>query len=304
MILGVVPNLEKYHLWNSLNDVLQWCGSHDVELLLPAKAGEEFPKIKEGAGIRFMPPGEMAGEADFLLAMGGDGTILAALRHASSQEIPVLGINLGSMGFLADTPPDRISEALDKLLDGSFEIDERMTLEADIESSSDVSTMIVSNDVVIDKGGYSRVIDIDAEVDGQLLKRYTADGLIISTPTGSTAYALAAGGPIVDPEMEALILAPICPHILASRPVVLPPDRAIDITVHSLHGSAIVTGDGQEFLEVASGTKLVVRRGTRMNRLVRTGMGQPFFEVLREKLQWGFREDADRYGERLRQDDR
>ncbi len=295
MILGVVPHLEKHNLWDALSDVLQWSEAHQTELLLPAKAGETFPQIREGAGIRFMPEIEMAGEADFLLAMGGDGTILAALRYAGSRQIPVLGINLGSMGFLADTPPESITEALDKLQNGSYEIEERMTLEAEINCSENHSRMIVSNDVVIDKGSYSRVIDIYAEVNGQLLKRYTADGLIISTPTGSTAYALAAGGPIVDPAMEALIVAPICPHILASRPVVLPADRAIDITVHSLHGSVNVTGDGQECLVVESGAKLVVRRGEQKNRLVKTGMGQPFFEVLREKLQWGFREDAGRY---------
>lgn len=294
MILGVVPNLEKYHLWDTLNDVLQWSETNKAELLFPAKAGDAFPQIRDWAGVRFMPESEMAGEADFILAMGGDGTILAALRYAGSRQIPVLGINLGSMGFLADTPPESVTEALNMLKNGSYEIDARMTLEAEIHSSENHSKMIVSNDVVIDKGGYSRVIDIVAEVNGQLLKRYTADGLIISTPTGSTAYALSAGGPIVDPAMEALIVAPICPHILASRTVVLPADSAIDLTVHSLHGSVNVTGDGQEFLEVESGAKLVVRRGERKNRLVKTGMGQPFFEVLREKLQWGFREDAGR----------
>jgi len=295
MILGVVPHLEKYHLWDTLNDVLQWSEAHQAELLLPAKAGDAFPQIREWAGIRFMSESEMADEADYFLAMGGDGTILAALRYAGKRQVPVLGINLGSMGFLADTPPESVTEALDKLQDGSYEIEERMTIEAEFHCSEDHPKMIVSNDVVIDKGSYSRVIDIDAEVNGQLLKRYTADGLIISTPTGSTAYALAAGGPIVDPAMEALIVAPICPHILASRPVVLPADRSIDLTVYSLHGSVNITGDGKECLEVESGAKLVVRRGERKNRLVKTGLGQPFFEVLREKLQWGFREDAGRY---------
>lgn len=294
MILGVIPHLGKQRFWDTLNDVLQWSDANQTELLLPAKTGDAFPQIRDWAGVRFMPESEMAGEADFILAMGGDGTILAALRYAGSRQIPVLGINLGSMGFLADTPPERVSEALEKLQNGSYEIEERMTLDAEIHSSENHSKMTVSNDVVIDKGGYSRVIDIVAEVDGQLLKRYTADGLIISTPTGSTAYALSAGGPIVDPAMEALIVAPICPHILASRTVVLPADRAIDLTVLSLHGSVNVTGDGQECLEVESGAKLVVRRGERKNRLVKTGMGKPFFEVLREKLQWGFREDAGR----------
>ena len=294
MILGIVPHLKKYHLWDTLNAVLQWSEANKAEVLLPAKAGDAFPQTREFSGTRFMPENEMAGEADFMLAMGGDGTILAALRHAASGQIPVLGINLGSMGFLADTPPENVTEALDKLQDGSYEIEERMTLEAEIIDSENHFKMIVSNDVVIDKGGYSRVIDIIAEVNGQLLKRYTADGLIISTPTGSTAYALSAGGPIVDPAMEALIVAPICPHILASRPVVLPADSVIDLTVHSLHGSVNVTGDGQEFLEVKSGAELIVRRGERKNRLVKTGMGKPFFEVLREKLQWGFREDSGR----------
>lgn len=292
MILGVVPNLEKPQLQAALQRVLEWSASNGAELLIPRRVVERFPELENTPEVALVVEDEIADQADYLLAMGGDGTILAALRYAGSRQLPVLGVNLGGLGFLADTSPDRLTEALDLLKEGSFKIEERMTLEAEIHSSGEVRTIVVSNDVVIDRGEYSRVIDIVARVSGQLLKRYTADGLIVSTPTGSTAYALAAGGPILDPAMEALIVAPICAHILASRPVVLPADREIHLSVISRHGTAQVTGDGQERMLVESGATLVVRRGNRMNRLVRTGLGLPFFEVLRSKLQWGFRENA------------
>jgi len=292
MILGVVLNLEKPQLQAALQGVLEWSASNGAELLIPHRVVERFPELENTPEVTLVVEDEIADQADYLLAMGGDGTILAALRYAGSRQLPVLGVNLGGLGFLADTSPDRLTEALDLLKEGSFKIEERMTLEAEIHSSGEVRTIVVSNDVVIDRGEYSRVIDIIARVSGQLLKRYTADGLIVSTPTGSTAYALAAGGPILDPAMEALIVAPICAHILASRPVVLPADREIHLSVISRHGTAQVTGDGQERMLVESGATLVVRRGNRMNRLVRTGLGLPFFEVLRSKLQWGFRENA------------
>jgi NAD+ kinase len=138
------------------------------------------------------------------------------------------------------------------------------------------------------------VIDIDAEVNGRYLKRYTADGVIVSTPTGSTAYALAAGGPILEPTMDALVVVPISPHTLAARPLVLPPECSIELKVHSKHGTALVTWDGQERSKAMSGDTIVVRRGERRNRLVRTGLGLPFYQILREKLKWGFREPAER----------
>ena len=292
MRLGVIPNLEKPQLQEALQIVLEWSASNGAGILVSSRVVERFPEIESRAEVSVADEGDMAGLADFLLAMGGDGTILAALRHAGNRQLPVLGVNLGSLGFLADTSPSHLPEALDRLKTDAFHLEERMTLEADIQSSRENRTMTVSNDIVIDSGEYSRVIDIDAEVSGQFLKRYTADGLIVSTPTGSTAYALAAGGPIVDPAMEALIVAPICPHILASRPVVLPADREIHIRVISKHGTAQVTGDGQERMLVDSGDTMTVRRGSRMNLLVRTGLGMPFFEVLRSKLQWGFRENT------------
>lgn len=294
MILGIIPNLRKPELGSSLQSVVEWSASNGAQLLISPRITEHFPELENSSGITVVAEEEMADQADFLLAMGGDGTILAALRHAGGRQLPVLGINLGSLGFLADTSPKHLAEALDLLVAGTYEIEERMTLETEIHTSGEVHTMIVSNDVVVDKGEYSRVIDIDAVVGGEFLKRYTGDGLIISSPTGSTAYALAAGGPIVEPTMEALIVAPICPHMLASRPIVLPAESEIHLSVMSKHGSAQVTGDGQERLLIENGNTLIVRRGRRWNKLVRTGLGLPFFEVLRNKLKWGFREPAER----------
>lgn len=294
MKLGVIPNLRKPELLEAMEILFGWCAENPIELLLSDKLEGRLESLQVPQGASLLEENTVAESADLLLALGGDGTILAALRHAGPRGLPVLGVNLGSLGFLADIQPDSLPEGLDRLLAGSHEIEERMTIEAELCSTDERHRHIASNEVVVDKGEYSRVIDIDAEVDGRYLKRYTADGVIVSTPTGSTAYALAAGGPIVEPTMDALIVVPISPHTLAARPVVLPPESEIALHVHSKHGTALVTWDGQERSVARSGDTIVVRRGKRRNRLVRTGLGLPFYQILREKLKWGFREPAER----------
>ncbi|MFO7768909.1 MAG: NAD(+)/NADH kinase [bacterium] len=294
LTLGVVPNLRKPELEVSIRAVIEWAERTGSSLLMSEAVTEKVPDVPEAGPVRIMPEEEAAGEADLLLAMGGDGTILAAMRHARERGLPVLGVNLGSLGFLADVGPEKLLPALDRLESGDHEIEERMTLEAEIRTGGEVHLMAASNDIVIDKGAYSRVIDIDAQVDGEYLQRYTGDGLILSTPGGSTAYALAAGGPIVNPAMDAMLAVPICPHTLAARAVVLGGESRVQLTVFSKHGTAQITGDGQERLMVASGDTLEIRQGAHRNRLVRTGLGLPFYDVLRKKLKLGFREPAER----------
>ncbi len=290
--LGVIPNLKKPELEISVRALIEWAEGTGSTLLVSDRITGKVPDASEHGPVRLMPEEQAASEAEVLLAMGGDGTILAALRHARRRSLPVLGVNLGSLGFLADVGPDHLLPALDRLESGDYEIEERMTLEAEIRSRGEHHLMSASND--IDKGAYSRVIDIDAHVDGEYLQRYTGDGLILSTPTGSTAYALAAGGPIVYPTMDALIAVPICPHTLAARAVVVDPGSRVHLTVLSKHGTAQITGDGQERLTVDSGDTLELRQGPHRIRLVRTGLGLPFYDVLRKKLKLGFREPAER----------
>jgi len=294
MKLGVIANLGKPELGETIDRLTGWADTHKVELLMAPELLRQIPSLAEHRTVIETAEDKMASGADFILAMGGDGTILAAMRHARNSGIPVVGINLGSLGFLTDTSPDNIEAVLDRLLAGSHEIETRMILEAEIRVGGRVVVLGASNDIVIDKGDYSRVIDIDAHVGGQFLQRYTGDGLIVSSPTGSTAYALAAGGPILYPTMSALVVVPICPHMLAFRPLVLPEESEIELTVSSKYGTALVTADGQEHVTVDSGDTIIVRRGSYRNRLVRTGIGQPFFDVLRAKLKWGFREPAER----------
>jgi len=294
MIFGLIPNLQKPELAACLRDTAEWAGRNEVTLLISPRVSEALPELASFDRVEIREESGIGASADLLVAMGGDGTILAALRHARERALPVLGINLGSLGFLADTSPAHVTEALDLVRAGEYAVEKRMTLMAVIETGGAEHTFFASNDIVIDKGEYSRVIDIDARVDGTVLKRYTGDGLIIASPTGSTAYALAAGGPIVEPTMEALVVAPICPHMLASRPAVLPGESAVQLHIHSKHGTALVTADGQERITIASGDTLIVRRGEHVNNLVRTGLGLPFYEVLRTKLKWGFREPSER----------
>lgn len=294
MTLGVIPNLRKPELEVSLKALLEWSIQNGEELLVSGEVVQRVPAFREAANVRIMTEQEMEQEADLFLAMGGDGTILAALRHAMTRSVPVLGVNLGSLGFLADVGPERLVGALDQLKSGNHRISERMTLEVTIRDREKTIVRAASNEVVVDKGEYSRVIDIDACVGDSYLQRYTGDGVIVATPLGSTAYALAAGGPIVSPAMEALLVVPICPHTLAARPIVTAAHSEIQLTVLSKHGTALVTIDGQERFTVATGAVISVKVGTLKNRMIRTGLGIPFYEVLRKKLKLGFREPAER----------
>lgn len=292
--LGVIPNLGKPELEVSVRSLIEWAERTGSGLLFSERITEKVPDAGEQDPVELMPEEEAAGRADMLLAMGGDGTILAALRHARARDLPVLGVNLGSLGFLADVGPEKLLPALDRLQHGEYTIEERMTLEAEIRTRGEQHVMMASNDIVIDKGAYSRVIDIDAQVGGEYVQRYTGDGLILSTPTGSTAYALAAGGPIMNPAMDAMVAVPICPHTLAARALVLDAGSRVRLSVLSKHGTAQITGDGQERLTIDSGDSMEIRQGSHRNRLVRTGLGIPFYEVLRKKLKLGFREPAER----------
>jgi len=229
-------------------------------------------------------------EADLVIVMGGDGTLLSVARHAAPLGTPLLGVDLGSFGFLAEEEFDVLEANLDTVLSGHYNTEERLMVRARvIRGGSDFITLIGLNDAVIAKTAIRRLVRLHTDVDGDHLATYPADGLIISTPTGSTAYILSAGGPVVDPAVECLIIAPICPHTLYSRPLIVHPRAEIRVRVEARNrepGDVSLTVDGQEEIGLLPDDIVVIDRAECNAKLVRIGK-RSYYERLRRKLKWG-----------------
>ena len=235
----------------------------------------------------------LPGEVDLVIVLGGDGTLLAmAARIAQSgRDVPILGVNFGSLGFLTEIRIDELTSSLEAVLDGTASIDERAMLAADAHRKGrQVDSRIVLNDVVFTKAALSRAIELSVSVSGGFVTRVKADGLIIASATGSTAYNLAAGGPIVHPTVDALVLTPIAPHTLTNRPVVIPGNAVVEVRAHTdgPPEDIFVTYDGQSGYPLHDGDLVQVRTSERLLRLVKAP-ARSYFDVLREKLKWGER---------------
>ncbi len=233
--------------------------------------------------------GELAERVDLIVVLGGDGTLLGVARMASARETPILGVNLGGLGFLTEVTIDEAKAALDRVLAGDYEVDRRITLDTTVErierDSHRLERFVAVNDIVLNRGPLGRMLQLEVVADHKPFCSYRADGLIIATPTGSTAYALSAGGPIVYPTLGVVVLAPICPHTLSNRPVVLPDTFEIEIRVKEPDHDATLLVDGQESSIVGAEDAIRVRRGHSAVALVRSA--HPYFEIWRDKLHWG-----------------
>ena len=223
-------------------------------------------------------------ESDFLVSLGGDGTLLSLVRRSYGYNKPVLGINAGHLGFLADIRIDEVEEFLDAMLKGDYRIDDRMMIEGYIRTPKECQNFYAFNDVVITRSTISKMAKIDASIDGEWFNTYSGDGLIISTPTGSTAYSMAAGGPIIYPLTKAFIMTPICAHSLTQRPLVVPADFTIEL--HSPDARVIAMIDGQDNYEMQIGDQLIIK-GAKIGAKLLHRSEQNYFSVLREKLSWG-----------------
>ncbi len=232
---------------------------------------------------------QLGDHADLIVVLGGDGTLLGVARLVASQGIPILGVNLGGLGFLTEVTIKESRAALERVLHGDYEVDRRIMLEAIVERASEelnrAETYQAFNDVVVGKGPLGRMLELDVLANRKPFCSYRADGLIVATPTGSTAYALAAGGPIVYPTLGAIVLAPICPHTLSNRPVVLPDSYHIEIHVRAPDHDATFTVDGQESAQLGPSDTIRIHRGRHSVSLIRSA--HPYFEIWRNKLHWG-----------------
>jgi len=232
---------------------------------------------------------EMMKRADLVVVLGGDGTLLSVARHSGPRRVPVLGVNLGGLGFLTDVRPEEAFQALERVLAGHYRLERRRMLETAVVRGGKVLRRFQAlNDVVINKGALARILDLETSVDGVALCTYKADGLILSTPTGSTAYSLSAGGAIVEPSVGVLLISPICPHTLTQRPIVLPERVHVRVAVCSPDEDVALTIDGQEGMKLATDDVVTVRPAKHRVHLVRSPT-HSFFELLRTKLRWGER---------------
>jgi NAD+ kinase len=224
---------------------------------------------------------------DAVVVLGGDGTFLSVARSLEDLSIPVVGVNLGGLGFLTEISTASCFDEIKKILDGDFEIEERMRLQVLIQRQGEkIFLQSVLNDIVISKGALARILDLKTTIDGRHLTHYRADGLIVSTPTGSTAYNLSAGGPIVYPTTNAIILTPICPFALTNRPIILPPQVAIQVEMSEPAKHVTLTCDGQVGCELDASDQLLISVAPNPLRLIRTPSIE-YFRILRTKLKWG-----------------
>ena len=255
----------------------------DIEVLLEDSLAEQIGQVNGFA------EDEIPDLVDLIIVLGGDGTLISVARQIGDRDVPILGINLGRLGFLTEVTQMELPAMLDRLVAGEYEITDRMMLGASIwRNGKVVGEYTVLNDVVINKGALARIIDMETSVDGRHLCTYKADGLIISTPTGSTGYNLAAGGPIIYPEINSLVISPICPHMLTNRPIVVWSKSVIEVEVKFEDDVVFFTADGQVGRKLLPGDVVEVRRSESRTKLV-TSPSKDYFEILRTKLGWGER---------------
>ena len=241
------------------------------------------------AGAQSCSKKQMAAKADLIISLGGDGTLLNIAPLVERPEVPILGVNLGGLGFITEVAVDELESVLSKTLEGNYEVEKRMTLEIRlIGKKGRRHRFRVLNDAVITKGARSRIIDLETYIGDDYLCTYRADGLIISTPTGSTAYSLAAAGPILEPTLGAIVLAPICPHTLTNRPIVVPSNATIRVTLRSFGDTVILSPDGQQGVRLNNGDQMEARDYGLPVTLIKLS-SRSYYEILREKLKWGER---------------
>jgi NAD+ kinase len=249
-------------------------------------ADEELREILAEFPIEYYPREEIAKHCTVVLSFGGDGTLLTTARAVGPAQTPILGVNFGGLGYLAEISPQELKEKFRDFLKGYYTVEDRMVLQAKVTDGGSDETYYALNDVVVQKGAIPRIIKLRTTIEGEYFNTYFADGLIISTPTGSTGYSLSAGGPILEPSMEGIVINPICPHTLGHRPIVISPDKVIEIETDPYLIKQILTCDGFVEQILQPGAKITIRRSERVVRLI-VMKGRYFYNILREKLNWG-----------------
>ncbi len=282
--IGVVANLGKSGLEGIVKKICDWFKSRGIDMVAQPDLALRF-----GPGIKGAPLDEMVKNIECLLVIGGDGTILSSARMIASSGVPVLGINLGHLGFLSEIDLPDIQSGLESIINKDYHIEERMMIQAAVlRGGKEIEKSMGLNDAVITKGAFARLIFLETRVDGEPVGIYPTDGIIVSTPTGSTAYSLSAGGPLVTPDLDLMLITPICPHALWARPIVISPSCVVEVELLSDKGEVMLTIDGQHGLGLVKNDVVRISRAPFKVKFIRLKT-RNFFRVLKQKLREGDR---------------
>lgn len=286
MLIGIIANITKENVFSVVSSFIKELKRNNLEYLLSKTLMEDKDKLKIELDEEFLSDDkEIYEKSDLIISIGGDGTMLTTAYHALSYDKPVLGLNLGKLGFLAEVDISQMDIIIKDIKEGNYQVQERMVLTADCDTYPG-EKLIAINDIVIDKGGWPKMIEITARVDGEYVSTFSADGVIIATPIGSTGYSLSTGGPVVSPSAGTITLSPISPHSLTMRPLVLSSEQEIVIQADSPHNAIQISCDGQRVYHIPPPIEIKIVKSEKPFKLVHTSV-TTYFETLRNKLLWG-----------------
>jgi len=285
--IGIVLKPNQPDALKTMCELTTWLARRRISLLGGPEIERERIEQQTGCAVEEVEQEKLAANADLILVLGGDGTMIATARQMGDAEVPVLGINYGGLGYLAEFRIEELYAALESILAGNYRLDKRVMLAVElVRGDESVARNRVLNDVVINKSALARIIEIEAYLNEQFVNAFRADGLIVSTPTGSTAYNLSAGGPIIFPSMDAVVITPICPFTLSNRPIVVPDDSSIELRLKTDQENVTLTLDGQVGLPLKVEDRVVIHKSKTTFNLVQPA-NRNYFDVLRDKLKWG-----------------
>jgi NAD+ kinase len=285
--IGIVLKPHQPDALKTICDLTLWLSQKGIELAGGPEIERERVEHETGCSVPTVDADRLAEFVDLILVLGGDGTMISTARTIGDHDVPVLGINYGGLGYLAEFRIEELYTALESILSGNFRLDRRVMLRVDLQRGDEaVTSHRVLNDVVINKSALARIIEIEAYLNQQFVNSFRADGLIVSTPTGSTAYNLSAGGPVVFPSMNAIVITPICPFTLSNRPIVVPDDAAIELRLKTEQEDVSLTLDGQVGFPLKVDDRVMIRKSLTTFNLVQPS-NRNYFDVLRDKLRWG-----------------
>lgn len=282
---AIISRPDRPEVAQIIPDLLLWLGDHGYEVVTDLETAQY-------SGSKEAVPRSQLGtrQLDLVVVLGGDGTLLSAARATAPIDVPLLGVNLGSLGFLTEVPPQALYTVLDAIADGRASVEHRSLMSCELLRGDEVrGSYLVFNDAVVNKTALARLNTYDLYIDKVFVSSYRADGMIVATPTGSTAYSLSAGGPVLIPTVSALVVTPVAPHALTHRPLVVPDSAEIEILLRTEEELAYLSLDGQPGLDLCDGDRVRCRRSEHQVNLFRTGNN--FFQVLRSKLKWGERQE-------------
>jgi len=287
--IGIIAKQNKPEAIPIARNLVEWLQPKKIEVYMEEGMVKQFQPPLAGPHLNSIRREDIPRKVEMIIVLGGDGTLLSVARLVGDHDVPILGVNLGGLGFLTEITLEELYRVLAKVVQGDFVTDERVVLNASvIRRGERMAEFIVLNDAVINKGALARIIDLETTINGEYLTTFKSDGLILSTPTGSTAYNLSAGGPIVYPSLHCIIITPICPHTLTNRPIMIPDDVEIRATLKTKQQEVILTLDGQQGFTLEFEDVVEVKKAEGHIFLIKSPY-RHYFEVLREKLKWGER---------------